>query len=141
MAYINIDELKKRFGEEELIELSDIGIDQTGEINSEVIAEAITDAEELINSYVGVRHKLPFSQVPSILVRLGCDLARYFLYRSVRPDDVKDAYNNAISTLKAIARGDVILGSALEIKPQPASEVVLQGGGEQVFSSKNMGGF
>ena len=65
------DDLIKRFGEREIVET------------------ALADAEELINSYVAVKYALPLSTVPAALKRICCDMARYFMYKEVIPEELE----------------------------------------------------
>lgn len=140
MAYANSENIIKRYGEEEVIELTDMSA--TGEVDEDVLNEALTDAHDLINSYVGKRHKLPLTTVPSLLVRLNCELARYYLYqKSSVPDEIQKSYDACLKTLSDISKGVIWLGEELDDKPKPADDVVFISGNDEMFSKKSMVGF
>jgi len=109
--YCTQNDLVARFGEDDLIELTDKDGSQNAIVSS-VIEQAINDAGATINGYIGGRYRLPLSATPEVLTRMCCDIARYYLY-----DDVLDAehqaakrYKDAISYLKDVAKGVVQLG-------------------------------
>lgn len=108
MAYCTEQNLIDRFGEAEIRQLSDRH--NTGGIDSDVIARAIEDADGEINGYLGGRFTLPLANVPSVLVRVACDVARYYLYDDAASEQVTRRYTDARDFLKAAGRGDISLG-------------------------------
>ncbi len=107
MAYCTQQDLIDRYGEEELIQLTDR--DQTGSIDAIVIAAAIADATGIVDAYLESRYTLPLATVPAVLKRISCDIARYSLHGNGAPDDVKDRNGAAIEFLQAVAKGDLAL--------------------------------
>jgi phage gp36-like protein len=79
MSYATVTELITRFGEAELIQLTDR--DGGGAINQAVVAAALTDADALINGYVSARYTVPLSPVPPVITKIAADIARYTLHR------------------------------------------------------------
>ena len=67
------------------------------------IQDAIQDATEEINGYIGGRYALPLPNVPSNLERMACDIARYRLYFQQPTDEVRQRYEDAIAFLKRVA--------------------------------------
>jgi hypothetical protein len=79
MAYATQQNLIDRFGERELIELTDRADPPTGAIDAAVVTKALADADGAINGYLAVKYQLPISPVPVMFERFGCDIARYYL--------------------------------------------------------------
>jgi len=111
MAYCTQADLERRYGEQELIDLSDRSGNNA--VDTQVVAEAIADAEALIDSYLEQRYrsKMPFSPVPTVLERIACSVARYNLYSNSIPEAVQKAYDAAVDFLKAVVSGKASLGA------------------------------
>jgi phage gp36-like protein len=101
------DFIDRPFGEQELIQLTDR--DNLGVINEAVLTQAISDAEAEINGYL-TAYPLPLANVPANMVRIACDITRYYLYEGRMIDDVKERYNNDIKYLRLVAEGKISLG-------------------------------
>ncbi|MCE8027540.1 DUF1320 domain-containing protein [Halomonas daqingensis] len=134
MPYCTLADLVTRFSEGEILDLADDG---TGEVDQEVIDRAAEDAGGEIDGYVAAAgYSVPLSPVPRIVTAYACDIARYRLYDDRATDQVTKRYDDAIKFLKAVARGEVLLGL-----PAPAEESV---GTAQFESGRNVfkgGGF
>ena len=105
MAYCAEADLVARFGATELLQLTDPDI--TGAVNLTVLAQAIADADALINSYLN--NYLPLATKPTNLVRLACIITRYYLYGMLVPDRVKADYDDAVRFLTKVAEGKISL--------------------------------
>ena len=105
MAYCAEADLIARFGATELLQLTDPEI--TGAVNLTVLAQAISDADALINSYLN--NYLPLATTPTNLVRLACIITRYYLYGMLVPDRVKADYDDAVRFLTKVAEGKISL--------------------------------
>lgn len=101
--YAVINDLYTRFTQTE--------IDTLSNSDSTVVDQALSDATDTINGFIGGRYQLPLSVVPTILNRLCCDLARYNLYSEAVPEVVQTRHDNAIAMLKAISAGTATLGA------------------------------
>lgn len=110
MTYATQQDLIDRFGERELIELTDRAEPATGAIDVTVVGKALTDADHEINARVAPRYAVPLSPAPDIIVRRAADIARYFLHGNRATDQVGDAYAAAIAFLKDVAAGRAALG-------------------------------
>ena len=75
----------------------------------DVSARAVSDAVEEADSYIGVRYKLPIAETPDALKRAVCDIARYRLYKDKPTEEVRKRYEDAVSWLKRVADGKVVL--------------------------------
>jgi phage gp36-like protein len=107
MTYATLAEMITRFGEPELVQRTD-PIEGVA-INTVLLGNALTDADAEIDSYLAVRYALPLASTPVVLVRLAADLARYRLYDDGVPETVRQRYEDAVSLLKRMASGDVLL--------------------------------
>ena len=88
------------------------------------VDQALADAAAEIDSYLAARFAVPITPVPSVLIRLACDIALYRLFEAARDEDVKDArkrYEDAIKWLAGVAAGDLSL-DAPEKKPAAEGE-------------------
>lgn len=112
--YVTADVMRERFGDQELIELTDNREPYINAINFDKLNAALSEANSEIDGYVQVRYKLPLQIIPPYLVAIGCHIARYHLCTMVvtENDPIKIRYNDAIKTLKAISKGDVALGGS-----------------------------
>lgn len=101
--------LTDRFSEREIIQLTDRSTPPAGTINTTVLNQAIADAEAEINSYL-TGYTLPLATVPANLVRIACDITRYYLYEDRVIEQVQTRYNDAIKYLMQVAKGTISLG-------------------------------
>lgn len=111
MAYATVEDMVARFSELEVIQLTDRN--QDGLIDEDVAAVALADATAEIDTYLG-RFKRPFTDVPPILKRLCCDIARYRLTAAngvLITDEIRNRYKiDVLDLLRAMAKGEVQLG-------------------------------
>jgi len=137
MAYCTEQDLITRYGEKELIQLTDK--DNVGQLDLDVIESAIADADSLIDGYLGGRYGLPIKPVPRALGRIACEICRYYLYENLASDEVKDRYNEAVKSLKAISKGEMSIGISVEgEKPSSQNTVEMVTGGN-VFNRNDKG--
>lgn len=108
MTYATQQSLIDRFGQQEILELSDRS--NAGAIDAAVVTRALTDADAEINGYLAAKFTLPLATVPETIVRLAADMARYYLYDDRVTDAVKDRYSNAIKFLRGVVSGDISIG-------------------------------
>lgn len=94
--YATEADLVARFGEE----ISNLKVMVS---NPTFVEDAIQDATEEINGYIGDRYPLPLPNVPSNLKRMACDIARYRLYFQQPTDEVRKRYEDAVAFLKRVA--------------------------------------
>ncbi|WP_420996237.1 gp436 family protein [Cupriavidus sp. 30B13] len=132
MAYATRDDMAARFGEDELIELTDRA--NVGEVDEAVLAAALDDASAEIDSYLAGRYAVPLAQVPRFLTGLCQDIARYRLCGSGTraTDDINERYRNAIRFLEKVASGAVSIGpiASTGTVPQADNPVVFNSGGK-----------
>lgn len=146
MIYATRTDMTQRFGEAELVDLTDR--DSTGQIGAAVLARAMDDAQATVDGYIGKVYRLPLAGClkpatvvgaaavyvpPPMLTRVVCDLARYYLYTEL-PDEheVARRHKQALIELMSLATGKTQLvcpwggspGIALDADPLEAQEVM-----------------
>lgn len=142
MAYCTKQDLIDRFGEAELIQLTDrpdpaTGA-TTGAIVDSVLNQAIADADAEINGYLA-KYTLPLATVPTVLVRSACDLARYFLMDDAATAQATKRYEAVLKFLREVGKGAISLGvDASGNKPTPNDGAVMESGG-RVFGRDDNG--
>ena len=131
-AYATQQDMIDRFGEDEVRQLSDRA--GTGSIDSSVVGQALSDASEEMDSYIGGRYQLPLNHVPPVLVRVCVDIARYQLYDVQAPDQVETRYKANLAWLTQVAKGVVRLGlDDTNVAPTPSDTAEIDSAGH-VFS-------
>ena len=122
-VYATVDDLIDRFGEAEMIGLTDP--DNTA-VQSARAQRKLDDAHALANGYVGMAYRLPLAGcakpapqpgnpqavetvAPPLLARLVCDIARYYLYDDKSTDEVLKRYEQAKQELLHISQGKATL--------------------------------
>lgn len=111
MSYADKAAMVARFGEQELIGLTDRD-GSLGEINDAVLNQALADANAMIEPYLGGRYDLPLSETPPVLIRIACDFARYCLYDEAMSEVVKQRHDEGLRFLERVAAGKVLLGGS-----------------------------
>lgn len=139
MTYATRTDMTSRFAEEELIQLTDRN--RLGQIDNVVLDRALADADAEINGYLSTRYTLPLAPVPTVLLRLAADLARYYLYDDHAPEQIKQRYDDAVKFLRAVATGTAQLGTdAAQPVPVVSGGVSYQAG-ERVFNAETLRDF
>ncbi|MFV2949674.1 gp436 family protein [Pseudomonas japonica] len=110
MPYVTLDDLVKRFGRNEIL---DIAGDETGdEIDVETVNRACEDAAgEIDSSLAAGGYKLPLTTVPPVVTAYACDIARYRMHDDRATEQVTKRYDDAIRFLRQVASGGLRLGA------------------------------
>jgi len=137
MAYCTQQHLTDRYGETEILQLTDR--EHTGAINTVRLAEAIDDAAATIDSYLGGRYALPINPVPLILERLASKLTWLILLDN--NNQLSDSHQRQLEslkkTLREIGAGVISLGvDASGGAPESNNTATIVSGGN-VFSRKD----
>ncbi|MFC1142352.1 gp436 family protein [Pasteurella multocida] len=74
------------------------------------VQEALEDASQTIDSYLAGRYSLPLKQIPSVLERHCCYIARYFLEKNRATNQARQDYEDSIRYLEKVAAGTISLG-------------------------------
>lgn len=142
MAYITRQGLIDRFGQTELVQLTDRVNRPPTTIDDTVVNRAIGDAAAEIDSYLAKVYDLPIASVPAVLEKKAADIARYFLHgKSAEKDGPVDiAYRDAIAWLRDVARGLVEIDTGGEKPAQAGGGAVRTSAPNRVFTRNSMGG-
>ena len=102
-AYITVDDLKRRLGDE---------FDFIASVN-ERLAEAMSDAQGEINSYLSSRYDLPLNTKHNLLEKVAADIVVYQLCNNdqLLTDDRRARYKDAVKVLVRISKGEIMLGA------------------------------
>lgn len=129
-----------QYGMQPLIELTDRVEPYTEAIVDNVLNMALSNADALINSYISTRYQLPVSNTPEVLRRHACIIAYYDLHRGRRPDEARKDYEDTLSFLKSVSRGDARLDIAgIEAASSPAEARVE--GPIRIFNRDSLGDY
>lgn len=143
MAYLTKQGLIDRFGERELIELTDRTNTPVSTVDDIVVGRAIDDATAFADGYLAKVMSLPLSVVPPVLEKMVADIARYYLWGTSADKDspVTRAFNEASRFLENVAKGLVQLTVGAEV-PKPAGSGQVQvSAPARVFSRDSLRGF
>ena len=141
MAYATITAMQQRFGEQELIYLSERDNAPADVINTAVIEQAITDASDVIDGYLAGRYELPLVTVPNLLEQFCCDIARYKLGTNDTPEHIETRNKEAIKFLTSVAKGELSIGvNALGQDAKVQNTATIQSAGS-VFAREKTKGF
>lgn len=139
VSYATLDDLIARAGLVEIRQIADR--DRDGEIDPDVISEALAHADNLVNGYVAAKYKLPFASVPDLVRTWAIAIARHKLHFQGPPDYVVDDYKDALAALKDVAAGKIELPIETGEIPQSSSGSVMACIPDQVFSKHGLRGW
>jgi len=128
--YCELANLEEQFSREKVQSLIDDLED--GPTTTSVVDKAITDADNLINSFVGRAYTLPLETTPALVTTLSCDIGLYNLRSRRRGEDVviTKRYEAAVRLLEKIAVGKASLGEDGATEPA---------GGDQTIQTTHIG--
>lgn len=140
MTYATKPDMIKRFGEAEVIALTDR--DGLGVIDDVVLDGALAEADAEVDPYMAPRHTLPLSSVPKIISGFACDIARYRLCGAgvTETEEVRNRYKDAVKFLERVSKGEIGLGlDAANNVAKPANMVQFSAPGSRVFDRGSRG--
>lgn len=106
MAYATLTDLIEKFGESDLVDLTDIDDPRVNGVVQSRIDEQLARASAEIDSYVAPRYSVPLSSpVPPTIKGVCCDMAFFYLHRLGANQSVVDAYDRAVRFLRDLAAG------------------------------------
>ncbi len=144
MSYAVAQDLVDRFGEEELIQLTNRPGETFDAVNTARAERALDDASEEIDGYLRPRYAVPVTQASRQLTSLCCDIARERLQLAgghMPTDTVTTAAKRARAFLQHVAEGKAQLdlpGSASQGDAPATGRVE---GPPRIFSRETLEGF
>lgn len=113
MAYCNVADLKNRYTEKRIAELSD---DQDGsDVDETIVTEIIADADALIDDALRGRYTLPLTTTPQSIKWMSCVIAYFMLWcrrENDIPETVTKKYEQAVAMLDKMATGTLTIDAA-----------------------------
>lgn len=112
--FATLEAMTEKFGERELIGLTDNEKPYQDVINMDKLNAAMDEANSEIEGYIAARYSLPLQTVPPFLKSLACHMARYHACTGKMSDNdpIKTRYENAVKSLKEISKGTIALGGS-----------------------------
>jgi phage gp36-like protein len=110
-AYTSEQELIDRFGEVELIALTNRDDPAASVIDATALEAAIGDAQDEVDGYLAAGgYSVPLEYpIPPRVVRVASDMTRWHLYDDQATDEVRRRYEDARAWLRDVAGGRVAL--------------------------------
>jgi len=141
MSYSTEDDLLKHVSEDTLIQLTDDA--GMGIVDADRLADAIADADAVIDGYLSRRYSVPMNPVPPLVVRMSADIALYNLYcrrPGTMPEERQSRYDAALAQLKDLSKGIAMLSFpeaavAIEDAAQMITKPSVFSGGGSVSST------
>jgi len=131
MAYLTRAQFEKRFGADELAELT-----ESNDFNA-----AAGDAKSMIDGYLASRYTLPLEYVPALVTAWSADITRFLLWDERAPEEVRRRYEDALSQLKQLSQGLIHLPPD-SLGTKPASSIAFAGfSADRVFTSDSLRDF
>ncbi|WP_308569911.1 phage protein Gp36 family protein [uncultured Haemophilus sp.] len=138
MSYATLDDLRKRYGEADLLDLAQ---QSDGSWDTVKIYEALDDAAQTIDSYLAGRYTLPLTSVPAVLSRHCCYLARYFLEKNRATEQARQDYEDSLRFLEKVASGAISLGLSDSGETVESDNTVVMESGGSVWARERAKGF
>lgn len=135
--YATLSDMQTRYGEDLLRVASKPG---TVELDTAAVQLAIDDAASIIDGYLAGRYPLPLAHVPTALVPICCDIARYRLYGEQAPEQIGKRFDAAVAFLKSVGKGELALGLSAEGDSLESSNLATIQSDGRVFG-RDKGGF
>lgn len=112
------------------------------EDDATTVARALSHAAGVIDGRLSVRFSLPLPVVPDVLRDIACDLtiARLASDAVGLTDDLKRREDQAMTSLKAIAKGEMNLGLPVAHQGERPQPIVSSTGGK-LFTRDRLRGF
>ena len=141
MTYANIQDMLDRFGEQELLALSDR--DDVGVVCDEVVDEALVSATGEIDPYLMGMYTLPLNPVPVIVRDFTCDIARFRLCGAgvTVTEEIRKRYEDAIKFFTKVSKGEIKLGLSEDGQAAASTGSVKTSAPGKVFNADAMTGF
>jgi len=137
--YATRDDLNAAFGPDMVERLAARhGVDD----DATTVARALSHADGVIDGRLSVRFTLPLPVVPDVLRDIACDLAIARLASDAvgLTDDLKRREDQAMTSLKAIAKGEMNLGLPVAHQGERPQPIVSSTGGK-LFTRERLRSF
>ncbi len=122
-SYATIEAMITRFGNEDLVEVTDTETPYTGEINLTKLQAAINAANAEVDAYLSKQLHVPTVLASAFVQMMACDVARYHVALGNARVSERDEkrYALAVANLKQVNEGKIGIGAGTaETNAQPS---------------------
>ena len=122
-SYATIEAMITRFGNEDLVEITDTEVPYTGEINLTKLQVAINSANAEVDAYLSKQLHVPTVLASPFVQMMACDIARYHVALGNARVSERDEkrYELAVKNLKMVNDGKIGIGAGTaETEAQPS---------------------
>ncbi len=122
-SYATIESMITRFGNEDLVEVTDTETPYTGEINISKLQAAINSANAEVDAYLSKQLHVPTVLASAFVQMMACDVARYHVALGNARVSERDEkrYALAVANLKQVNEGKIGIGAGTaETNAQPS---------------------
>lgn len=122
-SYATIEAMITRFGNEDLVEITDTEVPYTGEINITKLQAAINSANAEVDAYLSKQLHVPTVLASAFVQMMACDIARYHVALGNARVSERDEkrYELAVKNLKMVNDGNIGIGAGTaETAAQPS---------------------
>ena len=141
MTYATLDQLKDRYSEAMLVNLTDRAVVATGTIDGGVVNRALADTDEVINGFLAARYQLPLVAVPGLVADIAMQIAIWKLHLTEPDAKIAKDYDGALKMLRDIGTGVIKLQAAGVEAETSGAEGVVASDRERPFTEASMKGF
>lgn len=141
MPYCTIDQLTDRYGASLLLQLSDRAETAATEIDADLFARAIADADALIDGYLKPVYALPLAATPSLVTDISQRVSIYYAHGNTASDKITADYKDAMAQLKDIGSGKIKLDAAGVEPASSGGAEVITNEPERPMTAETMKGF
>lgn len=136
--FCTVEDMVEQFGEDEMMRASRKPTDPHGQVNTEKIRRAITQAAAEIQPYLQGRYP-SLSVIPEVLRGVAMDIARYLLNTRVDEDSpIVARYKDRKKFLVDVSRGIASLGvDENNNTVEAADDLVMVSAGRSDFGGRN----
>lgn len=113
-SYATIEAMITRYGNEDLVEITDTEVPYTGEINNTKLQAAINSANGEVDAYLSKQLNVPTVLNSPFVQMMACDIARYHvtLGNSRVSERDEKRYELAVKNLKMVNEGKIGIGAS-----------------------------
>ncbi|MBI1214548.1 MAG: DUF1320 domain-containing protein [Alphaproteobacteria bacterium] len=140
MTYATQGDMVTRYGEDQLIELTDRADPPAGVIDAAIMAAALADADAKINAYISRRYTLPLAETPALLRQTAEAISYFILSRGRHSTQDREAYDDALKQLADLGTGAATLNIPTGEEPASSAARAAETGPGRVFSRDSLKG-
>lgn len=118
MTYAVREDLAQRYGADEITQ-------RESALDPGALGVILADTNALIDGYLAGGYTLPLVPVPIKLTQVACAIARYYLLGEAVMQRARDDFTDAVSWLKDVQNGVVVLQASAPVTEYAPSMVAI----------------